>query len=148
MEIEQVDGLHPQGLAGLFRIANQVFRLPVFAPGGLSVGEIAEVTRLGGDQDFFTRTFPGLQGLTGELLRRLLLPAGLVVGPGGVNMAATGVQGGMDDLDGGSLAGVPFNGQPHGTQTDRRGVEWPDLPEQTIHHVLDFSFRFLEIYRS
>ena len=137
VEVQQVDGVHAERLRGLLGVADQVFGLAVLAPGGHAVGEVAVMPDLGGDQHLVLRALPAVHRLAHQLLAGLLLAARAVVGPGGVDMTAAGVQRGMDGLDALGPAEVVLDGQGHLAQTDGRGVERPQI---AMHHHNGCSF--------
>ena len=130
VEVQQVDGVHAERQCALLAAPNQVLRATVHIPRGAAVGEVAEVAHLGGHQHLVLRPLPGLKGLAHQLFTGLLLAAGAVVGPSGVDVAAAGVQRGVQGFDADLMAAVVFDGQRHFAVADGGGGERSEVTEQ------------------
>ena len=130
VEVQQVDGIDTERQCALLATANQILRTAIHIPRGAVVGEVAEVAHLGGYQYLILRTLPRFKGLAHQLLAGLLLATGAVIGPCGVDMAASGIQRSVQGFDADLVAAVVFDGQRHFAVTDSGGGERSELTEQ------------------
>ena len=130
VEVQQVNGVHAERQCALLAAPNQVLRATVHIPRGAAVGEVAEVAHLGGHQHLVLRPLPGLKGLAHQLFTGLFFAAGAVVGPSGVDVAAAGVQRGMQGFDADLVAAIVFDGQRHFAVADGGGGERSEVTEQ------------------
>ena len=110
VEVQQVNGVHAERQCALLATTNQVLRATVHIPRGAAVGEVAEMTDLGGDGDLVLRAVPRGHGLADQLFAGLLLLTGGVIRPRGVDMTAASIQRCMQGLDTDIVAPVVFNG--------------------------------------
>ena len=137
MEVEQVNRVDAERERALLAALDQVFGAPVHVPGGAAVGEVAEMTDLGGDGDLVLRAVPRGHGLADQLFAGLLFAAGAVVGPSRVEVTTAGVECGVDGLDALIVAEVVLDGQRHFAEADGGGAERTEVAVQYHVHLLD-----------